>query len=365
MLRRLGEPTRGSRLDALLRKAIIPSDDRAANDLLTWLGGSTSGGAAYVDQLFRALGMDDTDMYGGYIVTQGQIPIRTGAQPSFVGKRTTAADLATLMRSLNLAAVGQGGLARRGFRPSQARFLLYLLAHSQVSRIVVSASRSDRGAPEGRLDQHRVARHRPRLLAGRKLRRQCPDLERPGSASPRMCSQAASGAPPTPGSDVADYDDVLDRIRELCLALPETSERLSHGHPTFFVRDKRSFAMVLNGHHGDRRFALWCAAEDGVQQMLVEADPSGSSARRTWATAAAACASTRNSTGKSSRGSSRTPTSRSRLRGWSRRRDAAPRRSRPAGAAAQPRPERRPPEDAPGDADGEQREDRGAAKPQL
>jgi hypothetical protein len=88
-----------------------------------------------VNQLFRALGMDDTDMYGGYIITQGRIPIRTGAQPSFVGKRTTAADLATLMRSLNLAAVGQGRLARRSFRPSQARFLLYLLAHSQVSRI--------------------------------------------------------------------------------------------------------------------------------------------------------------------------------------------------------------------------------------
>ena len=72
---------------------------------------------------------------------------------------------------------------------------------------------------------------------------------------------------------MADYDEVLDRIRELCLALPETSERLSHGHPTFFVRDKRSFAMVLNDHHGDGRFALWAAAEDGVQQMLVEADP--------------------------------------------------------------------------------------------
>jgi beta-lactamase class A len=136
VLRRLGgKPPRGSRIDALLRKAIIPSDDRAANDLLTWLGGSTSGGAAYVNQLFRALGMDDTDMYGGYIVTQGRIPIRAGPQPRFVGKRTTAADLATLMRSLNLAAVGQGRLARRGFRPSQARFLLYLLAHSQVSRI--------------------------------------------------------------------------------------------------------------------------------------------------------------------------------------------------------------------------------------
>ncbi len=143
VLRRLGgKPRRGSRIDALLRKAIIPSDDRAANDLLIWLGGSTSGGATYVNALFRSLGMHDTDMYGGYIVTQGRIPIRTGAQPSFVGKRTTAADLTTLMRSLNLAAVGQGGLARLSFRPTQARFLLYLLAHSQVSRI-------DRFLPRG------------------------------------------------------------------------------------------------------------------------------------------------------------------------------------------------------------------------
>jgi hypothetical protein len=66
---------------------------------------------------------------------------------------------------------------------------------------------------------------------------------------------------------------VLDRIRRLCLALPETSERLSHGHPTFFFRDKRAFLMVLDDHHGDGRFAIWCAAEDGVQEMLAEADP--------------------------------------------------------------------------------------------
>jgi hypothetical protein len=68
-------------------------------------------------------------------------------------------------------------------------------------------------------------------------------------------------------------EQVVGRIRELCLALPETSERLSHGHPAFFVRDKRSFLMVLDDHHGDGRFAIWCAAEDGVQEMLVEADP--------------------------------------------------------------------------------------------
>ena len=65
----------------------------------------------------------------------------------------------------------------------------------------------------------------------------------------------------------------LERIRRICLGLPETSERLSHGAPTFFVRDKRAFVMVLTNHHGDGRFAIWCAAPEGLQAMLVEADP--------------------------------------------------------------------------------------------
>jgi hypothetical protein len=65
---------------------------------------------------------------------------------------------------------------------------------------------------------------------------------------------------------------ILGRLRGLCLALPETSERLSHGAPMFFVRRKRAFLMVLTDHHGDGRFAIWCAAAPGMQQMLVEAD---------------------------------------------------------------------------------------------
>jgi hypothetical protein len=65
----------------------------------------------------------------------------------------------------------------------------------------------------------------------------------------------------------------LDLIRGICLGLPETSERLSHGAPTFFVRGKRSFVMVLTDHHGDGRFAIWCAAPEGMQRLLVEADP--------------------------------------------------------------------------------------------
>ncbi len=71
----------------------------------------------------------------------------------------------------------------------------------------------------------------------------------------------------------AERERTLKRIRKLCLALPETSERLSHGAPTFFVRGKKAFLMVLTNHHGDGRFAIWCAAAPGMQQLLVDADP--------------------------------------------------------------------------------------------
>jgi hypothetical protein len=73
--------------------------------------------------------------------------------------------------------------------------------------------------------------------------------------------------------DPMERERVLERLREVCLGLPETSERLSHGAPTFFVRQKRAFVMVMTNHHGDGRFALWCAAPEGMQKMLVEADP--------------------------------------------------------------------------------------------
>ena len=66
---------------------------------------------------------------------------------------------------------------------------------------------------------------------------------------------------------------ILARIRKICLGFPETSERLSHGAPTFFVREKKAFLMVLTDHHGDGRFAIWCAAPDGVQRLLADADP--------------------------------------------------------------------------------------------
>ena len=45
----------------------------------------------------------------------------------------------------------------------------------------------------------------------------------------------------------------VDRLREICATFPEVTERLSHGAPTWFVRDKRSFVTLwADGHHDFR-----------------------------------------------------------------------------------------------------------------
>jgi hypothetical protein len=68
-------------------------------------------------------------------------------------------------------------------------------------------------------------------------------------------------------------DAWLDRVREICLVLPEVTERLSHGEPTFFVRDKKTFVTCDDHHHGADHVAIWCAAPPGAQESLVEEDP--------------------------------------------------------------------------------------------
>jgi hypothetical protein len=68
--------------------------------------------------------------------------------------------------------------------------------------------------------------------------------------------------------------DVLEALRGICLALPEATERLSHGAPTWFVRGKKVFATLWTyGHHGDDFPHLVCAAPPGVQQELIESEP--------------------------------------------------------------------------------------------
>jgi hypothetical protein len=46
-------------------------------------------------------------------------------------------------------------------------------------------------------------------------------------------------------------EEHLRRVRRICSALPETTEKLSHGEPTFFVR-KKVYVMFANNHHTSR-----------------------------------------------------------------------------------------------------------------
>ena len=59
------------------------------------------------------------------------------------------------------------------------------------------------------------------------------------------------------------------RLRRICLALPEATERAMFDHPAFRVRD-RIFAMQVAT---DERPSVWCKAPPGSQAVLVGADP--------------------------------------------------------------------------------------------
>ena len=62
-------------------------------------------------------------------------------------------------------------------------------------------------------------------------------------------------------------EPILERLRAICLSLPEAVEKETWETPTFRVRDK-IFAMVSDGGT-----AFWCKAPGGAQQVLVGSDP--------------------------------------------------------------------------------------------
>jgi Beta-lactamase enzyme family len=126
-----GKPEPGSSLDSLLRRMLIDSDNDAANEVESLFGGGSR-----VDELLHGIGFGDTWMGGGYLhgtAMQPPIPLRVESQPSFpCCKYTTAYDLGRLLADVHLAAAGRGPLIDTygsSFTPSDARYLLYLLAH--------------------------------------------------------------------------------------------------------------------------------------------------------------------------------------------------------------------------------------------
>ena len=62
-----------------------------------------------------------------------------------------------------------------------------------------------------------------------------------------------------------------DQLRAICIALPEATERLSHGEPCWFVAKGRCFASFADHHHDDR-VSVWLAAPAGIQEVLIASD---------------------------------------------------------------------------------------------
>lgn len=73
-------------------------------------------------------------------------------------------------------------------------------------------------------------------------------------------------------SKPAGGEEQIRRVRRICLALPHTTERPSHGEPTFFV-GKKVFAMFSNNHHNDGHIAVCIPAAIGIQAALIKASP--------------------------------------------------------------------------------------------
>ena len=65
---------------------------------------------------------------------------------------------------------------------------------------------------------------------------------------------------------------LVDRLRAICLALAETTEKMAWGEPTWRVRG-RLFAQLDDHHHGADRLAVWLPAALGIQELLIKSDP--------------------------------------------------------------------------------------------
>ena len=64
----------------------------------------------------------------------------------------------------------------------------------------------------------------------------------------------------------------LDRLRAICLALPEATEKIAWGEPTWRVRGKL-FAQLDDHHHGAEHLAVWLPAPLGEQEAMIFTDP--------------------------------------------------------------------------------------------
>lgn len=74
-------------------------------------------------------------------------------------------------------------------------------------------------------------------------------------------------------SDARSPDRLIEKVRSLALALPESDEIVSHGMPCFGVIKGKKFAYISRDHHGDGKLAVLVKISGlDEQQQLIEMD---------------------------------------------------------------------------------------------
>jgi predicted DNA-binding protein (MmcQ/YjbR family) len=82
----------------------------------------------------------------------------------------------------------------------------------------------------------------------------------------------ASGGHPVRRLGASDQR-LVERVRKLCMKLPEANEKISHGEPTWFAGKGKVFAMIDGHHHNSPHLSVWLPQPFGAQEALIDADP--------------------------------------------------------------------------------------------
>jgi predicted DNA-binding protein (MmcQ/YjbR family) len=85
-----------------------------------------------------------------------------------------------------------------------------------------------------------------------------------------MATRRQSKRPATRGPRSARTP--IDRLRAICLTLPESTEKIAWREPTWRVKGKL-FAQLDNHHHGAEHLAVWLPAPLGEQESMIFLDP--------------------------------------------------------------------------------------------
>ena len=130
-----------SGLFSTYQQMILDSSNEAADEVLTHVGGGTSGGGERVEACIRRLGTTNTIMYGGYTISALVPPVDVDDAPWIeYGKHTTAHDLGVLLVALAQAASGRGPAHALGLTGRKARVALWLLIHARYPGLVREAT---------------------------------------------------------------------------------------------------------------------------------------------------------------------------------------------------------------------------------